>query len=61
MKNEKAFVFGETEGLGKTFDQSDFNPNQVSRQGIQQALDFYVASMPAMKIRDNQIKRRKKQ
>ncbi|MGI8639480.1 MAG: hypothetical protein ACR2MG_05940 [Pyrinomonadaceae bacterium] len=60
MQNKKALVFGETEGFDKTFEQSNFKPNQVSRQGIQQALDFYAASLPAIKIRENQIERRKK-
>jgi len=61
MKNEKAFVFAETEGLGKTFDQSDFKPNQVSRQEIQQILNCFAANMTVLKIRENQIKRRKTQ
>jgi len=29
MKIKKAFVFGETKGFGKTFEQSNFKPFQV--------------------------------
>ncbi len=39
MKN-KAFVFCETKGSRKTFEQSNFKPIHVSRQDIQPALEF---------------------
>ncbi len=60
MKNEKAFVFGETEGLNKTTRQSDFKPNQVSRQAIQQKTGFEAADIFAATIHKNQTERRKK-
>jgi hypothetical protein len=32
MKSEKASVFGETKGFGKTFEQSNFKSFRVARQ-----------------------------
>ncbi|MBA4121339.1 MAG: hypothetical protein H0X72_02600 [Acidobacteria bacterium] len=32
MKNKKALVFGETKGLDKNFDQSNFKPSRFPRQ-----------------------------
>ncbi len=40
MKNKKALVFGETIGLDKNFDQSNFKPNHISRQEKQLTLEF---------------------
>ena len=40
MKNKKAFVFGETKGFGKTLEQIDFKPFQLSRQQTQQSFNF---------------------
>ncbi len=37
MKNKKAPVSGETKGLNKTSDKSNFNPNQNLRQEKQQS------------------------
>lgn len=40
MKNKKARVFGETQGFNKSFEQSNFNPFQLSRQQTQPTLEF---------------------
>lgn len=40
MKIKKARVFGETQGLDKSFEQIDFKPFQLSRQQKQPTLDF---------------------
>jgi hypothetical protein len=42
MKIKKAFVFGETKGLDKTSDQSNFKPYQVARQRFVKSEVRYV-------------------
>ncbi len=42
MKIKKAFVFGETKGFGKTFEQSNFKPIQVARQCLAKSEVKYV-------------------
>ncbi len=43
MTNEKAFVFGETKGFGKTSKQSYFKPFQVARQFLAKSEVKYVS------------------
>ncbi len=42
MQSEKALVFGETKGFGKTFEQSNFKPFQVARQCLAKSEVKYV-------------------
>ena len=42
MENKKAFVFGETKGFGKTFEQSNFKPFQIARQYLVKSEVRYV-------------------
>lgn len=42
MKNKKAFVFGETKGLDKTFEQNNFKPFRVARQRLAKSEVRYV-------------------
>ncbi len=43
MQNEKALVFGETKGFGKTFEQSNFKPIQVAGQCLAKSEVIYVS------------------
>ncbi len=43
MKIKKAFVFGETKGFGKTFEQSNFKAFQVARQCLAKSEVQYVS------------------
>ncbi len=42
MKIKKAFVFGETKGLDKTSNQSNFKPFQIARQYLVKSEVQYV-------------------
>ncbi len=42
MEIKKAFVFGETKGLDKTSEQSNFKPYQVARQCLAKSEVRYV-------------------
>jgi len=52
MKNKKALVFGETIGLNKNFDQSNFKPFRIQRQYV---CSFCWRTLPKNSVRFNGI------
>ena len=52
MKNKKALVFGETMGLDKNFDQSNFKPSLFPRQYL---CSFCWRNLPNNSVRFNGI------